>query len=520
MCRRERTRTNYRNNYAIFVAAVIVTFPSLTNDLMTSPVTCVATTKILSPFSQLPITMSVARATLGGFLVGSIVTLAIASMLSRNKDATKEKDAETTSPEASLPLEIREEQLSRHMLYFGREGMNRLRGARVAIVGVGGVGSHAAHMLARAGVFHLRLIDFDQVSLSSLNRHACATLADVGTAKATCLKRYCRRICPDERYLLVEDVVRMYAADEKGPELLEGHSWDLVIDAIDDVPTKASLLAHCIRNNLRVISCMGAGGKSDPTRLHISDLRTASRDPLASKLRQSLKRLFKNGGSSTADQAGSFMDDMERLTVVYSSEKTVVQLADFTEEQKAEGVHQYGAVDGMRIRIIPVLGTMPAIMGQTLASIALCNIAMKPFSPVTGERIGRNVRNRILQHLKRREQKIQKRLEEEANVTASPQARMISGNWVGPPQVDFDDVEYMLEVWRNRCAVTGDRLGTVLELVRWDPSRPSTCQNLVLMGAKAIKRFDAQGKESIPTEVRRTIEERLQSCRVDAYAAS
>ncbi|KAI2493519.1 ThiF family [Fragilaria crotonensis] len=251
--------------------------------------------------------------------------------------------------------------------------MERLRGAKIVVVGLGGVGSHAAHMLARSGVGHLRMIDFDQVSLSSLNRHACATLADVGTPKASCMKRFCERLCPDPEYLVLEDIVQMYTA-ETGPQLLDGHDWDLVIDAIDDIPTKAALLAQCMKLNVRVISCMGAGGKSDVTRLHISDLRTASRDPLASKLRQSIKRLL-HGDTS-------YMDDMEKLTVVYSSEKTVVKLADFTDEQKEQGVHQFGAVDGMRIRIIPVLGTMPAVMGQTLAATALCEleISLSPLS--------------------------------------------------------------------------------------------------------------------------------------------
>jgi tRNA A37 threonylcarbamoyladenosine dehydratase len=199
----------------------------------------------------------------------------------------------------------------------------------------------------------------------------------------------------------------MYTS-ENGEQLLHG-DWDMVIDAIDDVPTKSALLACCIDKHLRVISCMGAGGKSDVTRLHISDLRTASRDPLASKLRQHLKRILPGNDS--------YMDKMEQLAVVYSSEKTVMKLADFTEEQKA-APHDYGAVDGMRIRVLPVLGTMPAVMGMTCAAMALCELGDKPFSvcdisfaececvtfvfhsrflivqPVTGERVGRNVRNR------------------------------------------------------------------------------------------------------------------------------
>lgn len=103
-------------------------------------------------------------------------------------------------------------------------------------------------------------------------------------------------------------------------------------------------------------------------------------------------------------------------------------------------------------------------------------------------------------------------------VVSSDGGRLVNGQWIGPVQIDGDDVEYLLEVWRNRCAVTGDRLGTVLELVRWDLSRPSTCNNIVLMGASALQKYDKEGKTSIPKEVQDRIEARLRTCRPDANA--
>jgi len=452
------------------------------------------------------------KSVISAFLVGSAVTLTFITFWNRRKKTACIKNDEGST--RRIPAELREEQLSRHTLYFGEDGMKTLRNSKIVVVGVGGVGSHTAHMLARAGVGHIRLIDFDQVTLSSLNRHACATLNDVGTPKATCLKYFCEKICPDPRYLFVEAIVQMYT-EKNGEKLLDGHDWDMVIDAIDDVPTKASLVAQCIDKGIRVLSCMGAGGKSDITRLHIADLRTATRDPLATKLRQSLKRIIKNDTT--------YLEDMEKLTIVYSSEKTVVKLADFTDEQKAEGVHKFGAVDGMRIRILPVLGTMPAVMGQTLAAIALCELGNKRFSPVAGERLNRNTRNRLLQHLKRREVKIRESIELTTN--AKPvdkeeerKGRVLNGTWVGPVQINTDDVEYLLEIWRNRCGVTCDRLGTVLELTRWDLSKPSVCQNLVLMGVKAIKKFDECGKDGLSIDIQQTIKKRLQSCRVDSYS--
>jgi len=470
-------------------------------------------------------------AALAGFLLGSALTIVTSiawTKLCQSKKNQQEQNANeknkvgttaTSSAKSApkrLPDDIREEQLSRHTLYFGEEGMKKLRGASVAVVGLGGVGSHTAHMLARAGVSYLRLIDFDQVSVSSLNRHACATLADVGIPKATCLKDFLEQICPDPRFLNVDAVVQMYTA-ESGDQLLGDRQWDFVIDAIDDVPTKAALVAQCAKNDWKCVACMGAGGKSDLTRLHISDLRTATRDPLASKLRLTLKRLLPK------DKLG-FIDNMEQLAVVYSSEKTVAKLADFTDEQKADGVHHYGAVDGMRIRVLPVLGTMPAVMGQTCAAFALCELGQKSFQPVTGERVGRNVRHRMLQHLKRREKKIRDEVEgttdkedkSQGGFGEPDEGHMVDGKWVGSVQVDGDDMEYLMEIWRNRCAVTGERLGVVLELARWDLSKASTCNNLVLMSAKAMQKFDKEGISSVPEAVQQEIERRLNSCRLDA----
>ena len=454
--------------------------------------------------------------------------------------AVPERRPQTPSSRvATLPPEIRQEQLSRNQLYFGDSGMETVAASSVCVVGLGGVGSHAAHMLARSGIRYLRLIDFDQVTVSSLNRHACATLKDVGTPKVEAMRKFLVSVCPDTTFLDVDARTRMYTGDpSKDGDLLSppggtgDGDWDVIIDAIDDVPTKARLIAHCVRNRIRCVSCMGAGGKADFTRLHASDLRTASRDPLAAKLRQTIKRLLK-GCDVVKDD--SYMDDPDLISVIYSSEKVVAKLADFTDEQKAEGADKFGAMDGMRVRVLPVLGTMPAIMGQACAALALCELGGKPISPVAGERVGKSVRHRMYQHLKRREKLIRDGLE--ARLSAEELEKLVRvsndgddrrsacfiyGKWVGSIQVDGDDVEYLLaEIWRNRCAVTGDRLGTVLELVRWDITKPSDCTNLVLMGARALEKFDkaeGDGRNTVAPEVQRKIERRLATCRVDFNA--
>jgi tRNA A37 threonylcarbamoyladenosine dehydratase len=427
-----------------------------------------------------------------GLIAGASISLAVGWFRERRTERNaKSRNSNKTKSPQSVPKELREEQLSRHTLYFGEDGMDSIRKSKVCVVGLGGVGSHTAVMLARGGVQELRLIDFDQVTLSSLNRHACATLLDVGIPKVTCVKNFCANLGVTS----IDARAEMYAKDS-GPTLLGDTKWDLVIDCIDDVPTKAALLSYCIRNKIRVFSCMGAGGKSDVTRLHISDVRTASRDPLATKLRNTLKRAMKG-------ENDSYLDDMEQLTIIYSSEKAVAKLADLTDEQKKQSdKSQFGAVDGMRIRVLPVLGPIPAVMGQSLAAMAMCDLGKKPIhQPVTGERVGKNVRNRMFQHIMRREEQIESG------------KLQVNASYTGKVAIGSDDTEYLLGMWRNRCGVTGARLGTVLQLVRWDLSKPATTDNLVIMCTNALKAYDKEGRSSIPEEVQRRIEARLAAAR-------
>jgi len=412
--------------------------------------------------------------------------------------------ATTRTPESkdvaptSLPDHVRAEQLSRHTLYFGESNMHRLANSKVCVVGCGGVGSHTAISLARSGLKQLRLIDFDQVTLSSLNRHACATLSDVGISKVTCLQAYCHKLCPDPRFLQVEAFVEMLTA-ESAPRLLDAGDngpFDVIVDAIDDVPTKAALIHYAITVlKVPVISCMGAGGKVDPTRLHISDLATASRDPLATKLKTTLKQLARNDESRP-----SYFDNANLLSILYSSEKTVMKLADFATDSTTPA-DQLGAVDGMRVRVLPVVGTLPATFGQALAAHVLCNVLCKTtlsrtnkaFAPVPGERVGKNVRNKLFQHFKTREDQITKLVQsrtEDGDSLDIESGCTVNGIWIGDLQVDQDEMDSVFEVWKNRCAISGARLGTVLKLYRWDLSKPSNFGNVILVSSHVMEQLD------------------------------
>jgi tRNA threonylcarbamoyladenosine dehydratase len=212
------------------------------------------------------------------------------------------------------PSEIKDELFSRVRTFFGDKEYANLANSFVIVVGLGGVGSHAANMLVRSGVARIRLIDFDQVSLSSLNRHAVATMEDVGLSKAEVMRNKLLKVVP---WCIIEAETEMFKKDSAA-RLLQGNPC-IVLDCIDDVSTKAELIAHCMQNDIKVLTSMGAGGKADPTRLRISALADCINDPLASKIKWKLKK---------------HDVDPEKVMSIFSVEKPMCDLLPLEEEQK------------------------------------------------------------------------------------------------------------------------------------------------------------------------------------------
>lgn len=163
---------------------------------------------------------ALALALLAGFGAGAAFAVAAQRFLSSpspDSELAAASEAAARGSQAKAQ-ELLDEQLSRIASFFGPEGLAAVRGAFVVVVGVGGVGSHAAHMLARSGVGRLRLVDFDNVTLSSLNRHAVATRADVGTPKVAAMRRHLQQIVPDCQVEALPVMFEASCADE----LLEG----------------------------------------------------------------------------------------------------------------------------------------------------------------------------------------------------------------------------------------------------------------------------------------------------------
>ncbi len=178
--------------------------------------------------------------------------------------------------------------LERTSLLLGEEKLERLRRAHVLVVGLGGVGSYAAEMLVRAGVGRMTIADADTVSLSNINRQLVALHSTVGRPKAEVLAERLQDIAPEVQLTVVAEYIR----DEKTYTLLDAAPYDYVVDAIDTLSPKLALIAGAMERRLPVVSSMGAGAKTDPTRMEIADIAKTHHCPLAHMLR---KRLHKIG---------------------------------------------------------------------------------------------------------------------------------------------------------------------------------------------------------------------------------
>lgn len=176
---------------------------------------------------------------------------------------------------------------------WGASAYERVRSARLAVVGIGGVGSWAAEALARCGVAELVLIDLDQVGESNINRQVQALGSTIGAAKVSVLQQRLADIHPGCRVHAIEDFV------EPGnwPQLLPG-AVDVVIDACDQSAAKLAMATWALQQRQPLVIAGAAGGKSKPQAIEVDDLAHATHDPLLASLRQ---RLRKAGAARTGD---------------------------------------------------------------------------------------------------------------------------------------------------------------------------------------------------------------------------
>jgi tRNA A37 threonylcarbamoyladenosine dehydratase len=241
---------------------------------------------------------------------------------------------------------------SRTELLIKPEGVARLAEANVAIFGIGGVGSHAAEALCRAGVGRLVLVDFDDICLTNVNRQLHAMDGTIGKGKTAVMANRMRLINPDAEII----PCREFYSAERSDELLDGR-YDYVVDAIDHFTSKIHLIKSCLERGISIISSMGAAMKLDPTLVRVADISETTRCRMARSVRKLLRK-----------------EGIERgLKVVYSME-------EFRQPRQDGGCKsdcicpnqddQQFSCEHRRV-ILGSISYIPAIFGMTMAGVVV-----------------------------------------------------------------------------------------------------------------------------------------------------
>lgn len=236
--------------------------------------------------------------------------------------------------------------LQRTEVLIGEEGLQRLRQANVLIVGMGGVGSFAAEYIGRAGVGRMTIVDGDTVEGTNRNRQLPALCSTDGQYKTDIMAARLHDINPDLQLTVVSE----YMVEERIQALFEHGLFDYVIDAIDTLTPKMSLIKNCKQRGIPVVSSMGAGGKLDPSKLKIADLSKTYNCSLAQQLRKQLRKWGIKKG----------------VKVVFSTE-----LPDKSKVQLVEGSRHKKSYFG-------TISYMPSLFGCFCASVVIRHIIEPP----------------------------------------------------------------------------------------------------------------------------------------------
>ena len=246
-----------------------------------------------------------------------------------------------------------EHSLSRIELLIGKQGLDKLKKAKVVVFGVGGVGSFTVEALARAGVGTLVLIDNDTVSISNLNRQIHANYNTVDKVKVDVMKERILSINKDcnvitHQTFVTPDNIKDFIDDDV----------DYVVDAIDTVTAKIAIAKYCYENDIKIISSMGTGNKFDPTQFKVSDVFKTKVCPLAKVMRRELK----NRG-------------VKKLKVVYSEELPVKpNVPTEVSEEKKEVSEDNGKINIVKRQTPGSMPFVPSVAGMIIGGEVIKDI--------------------------------------------------------------------------------------------------------------------------------------------------
>ncbi|MGN1220066.1 MAG: ThiF family adenylyltransferase [Candidatus Cryptobacteroides sp.] len=175
----------------------------------------------------------------------------------------------------------------RSRMLVGDDMLGKFASSTVAVIGVGGVGGYAAEMIVRAGIGHLIILDSDDVAESNKNRQLLALDSTIGRPKCEVLSERLKDINPELDLTIIQD----YFEPDKADELLGGRKIDFLVDAIDTLSPKLSLIKYCMDNRIPLVSSMGAGAKFDATKVRLADVSKSYNCPLAYIVRKRLRHM-------------------------------------------------------------------------------------------------------------------------------------------------------------------------------------------------------------------------------------
>ena len=238
-------------------------------------------------------------------------------------------------------------QFSRIQLNIGKDAMDTLYKSTVCVFGIGGVGGYTVEALARSGVKKFVLVDDDKVCMTNINRQIIATFDTIGKYKVDVMKERILRINPDA----IVEVHKCFYLPENEADF-DFSQYDYIVDAVDTVTAKIAIILNAKKNNVPVISAMGAGNKINPCMLEVSDIYKTKVDPLAKVMRLELKKRH-----------------IKKLKVVYSKEKPMKPVEDMSISCRAHCICPKGTRKCTERRDIPGSNAfVPSVAGLIIAS--------------------------------------------------------------------------------------------------------------------------------------------------------
>lgn len=202
-----------------------------------------------------------------------------------------------------LNMDNENQTFARFSMMVGEDGIEKLNNSRVIVFGVGGVGSYTVEALARAGVGHITMVDFDEISESNINRQLHSLRSTIGKSKVEVMKDRILDINPECEVELVKKLVtddineilgNFECENEKNLKDLDNGKknckYEFVVDAIDVIGSKVNLIEYCVKNKINIISSMGFGNKMHPEMVEIAKIKNTSVCPMARTIRSILKK--------------------------------------------------------------------------------------------------------------------------------------------------------------------------------------------------------------------------------------